>query len=429
MGRKKIVQNLSVFLGSKKVGVLTKQTNGAIHFKYTENWIQEGFPISLSLPLADRVFSGDKVSFYFDNLLPDNNLLLEAIAKKVHAESIQPFDLLNAIGRECVGALSFHQENEIPKTEPKMSVRLLKESDIAERIRNLATDNPLGMDEGDFRILIAGVQEKMALLSRKNKWYEPQGRSATSHILKKKMGTLAGNINFDKSVDNEWICLFLAKHFEIEACHADIISFEDQRVLSVERFDRLWKDNFLYRRPQEDFCQALGVSPQGKYERSGGPSIEKMMSLLQSSNNAEKDRKMFFKTAIFNDLIYNTDAHAKNFSLFITPIGFAMTPMYDLLSAHFLEKLKPDRYRTLRSSLSVNSKFIYKDITLADWRIEAKKCLLSGEVFEEMMEELRSSVDAIGNLRNKIPGEVDHAEFATITEGLRKRMRSFEPDL
>ncbi len=429
MGRKKIVQNLSVFLGSKKVGVLTKKTNGAIHFMYIDNWVQEGFPISLSLPLADRAFSGDKVSFYFNNLLPDNNLLLETIAKKVRAESIQPFDLLNAIGRECVGALSFHQENVIPEIETKMSVRLLKESDIAERIRNLATNNPLGMDEGDFRISLPGVQEKMALLSRKNKWYEPRGRSATSHILKKKMGTLAGNINFDKSVDNEWICLYLAKHFGIEVCHADIISFEDQRVLSVERFDRLWRDNFLYRRPQEDFCQALGVSSQGKYERSGGPSIEKMMSLLRQSNNAEKDRKMFFKTAMFNDLIFNTDAHAKNFSLFITPTGFAMTPMYDLLSAHFLEKIKPDRYRTLRSSLSVNSKFIYKDITLDDWRIEAKKCLLPDEVFEEILEELRRSVDAVGDLQSKIPVEVDQPEFATITEGLRKRMGSLEPDL
>ena len=132
------------------------------------------------------------------------------------------------------------------------------------------------------------------------------------------MGTLIKNttlasIDFQTSVDNEWICLYLARACGISAAKADIAIFEDQRVLSVERFDRIWKENILRRIPQEDFCQATGTSPILKYERKGGPSLRKMMTLLSSSNNATADRRRFFKTALFNDLIHNTDSHAKNF--------------------------------------------------------------------------------------------------------------------
>lgn len=424
MGRKKIVQYLNVFLGKKEVGTLVKQTNGAIEFRYSEKWIENGFGISLSLPLTDKVFAGDKAAFYFDNLLPDNKVVIEAIARKVGAESIQQFDLLSAIGRECVGALSFFPPGESPQFSSKMSVRLLKESDIAQRIRGLASDTPLGMDEGDFRLSLAGVQEKMALLYRKGKWFEPRGQTATSHILKKKMGTLAGGINFGKSVDNEWSCVFLAREAGISACNAEIVKFEDQRVLSVERFDRVWKDNFLYRIPQEDLCQAFGISPQGKYERSGGPSIAKIMEVLWRSNNAEEDRRMFFKTVMFNDLIYNTDGHAKNFSIYLTAKGFALTPMYDLLSAHFMAEKHSDRYKKLRSSLSVNGKYIFREITLNDWTAEAAKCGVSNETFDEICHELNQMFKDFRMTEKQIPREVDMAELKTIVKGSKARAQT-----
>lgn len=423
MGRKKIAQKLNVFLGRHHVGTLTKQSKGSIEFKYSDGWIETGFGISLSLPLIDKSFAGDKAAFYFDNLLPDNKNILETIAKKVGAESTQQFDLLSAIGRECVGALSFYPYEEQPTFSNKMSVRLLKESDIAHRIKGLATDNPLGMDEGDFRLSLAGVQEKMALLYRKGKWFEPRGQSATSHILKKKMGTLAGGINFEKSIDNEWTCLFFAKEAEINTCNAEIVTFEDQKVLCVERFDRVWKDNFLHRIPQEDFCQALGVSPHGKYERSGGPSIEKMMKFLERSNNAEADRKMLFKTVMFNDLIHNTDGHAKNFSIYVTRKGFALTPMYDLLSAHFMAEKHKDRYSKLRSSLSVNGKYHFKEITLKDWAEESKKCKISKGMFEEICGELHQTFKTFKIISKSIPTEVDMTELKSILKGTQNRAK------
>ena len=424
MGRKKQVERLNVFLNQEHIGLLIKETNGAIEFRYSEAWIEKGFAISLSLPLADKNFSGDKASFYFDNLLPDSKKILEAIATKFGAESTGQFDLLHAVGRECVGALSFFDEEEDPKFIKKMDVRELSEHAIAHRIMGLASDSPLGMEDGDFRLSLAGAQEKMALLYRKGRWYEPKGQTPTSHIIKKKMGEIIHKINFEKSVDNEWTCLFLARKFGIRACEAEIKIFEAERVLCVERFDRAWKDNFLHRIPQEDFCQSLGISPTKKYERNSGPSIKDIMEVLKKSNQAEEDRKAFFKTAMFNDLIYNIDGHAKNFSIHLVRIGFILTPMYDLLSAHFVKEQNAEHYKKMRSSLSVNSKFNFDEITLQDWENESKTCSLPSETFTEIVNEFKESILKIEEHFKELCDEVDKAHARLIFDGVKERAKT-----
>lgn len=427
MGRNKTVQNLKVYLGRNNIGILKRKTDGSIEFRYDKEWIEKGYAISISLPLADRVFIGEKAYFYFDNLLPDNKRILEAVAQKFEAPSTNAFDILSVIGRECVGALSFFDEEEEPIFLDKMNVRPMGEAEIAKRLRSLAGDNPLGMDEeGDFRISIAGAQEKMALLYRKGKWWEPRGATPTSHILKKSIGKLFHGtsetpIDFTASVDNEWICLKLAQQFKIDVATADIVQFEDQRVLSVERFDRQWNNNLLIRIPQEDFCQATGTSSLLKYEKKGGPSIARMMSILASSANAKTDRKMFFKTLLFNDLIYNTDSHAKNFSLFELRAGYILTPMYDLLSAHFLKTTHQTRYENLKSSLRVNDKEKFSDITLADWQAEAIKCGLSIEIFEEIVNELYLSVKTLALDDMQRPESLDLMQLEQILEGIQER--------
>jgi len=242
------------------------------------------------------------------------------------------------------------------------------------------------------------------------------------------MGTLMKNtaieaIDFQNSVDNEWISLFLARACDISAAKADIEIFEDQRVLSVERFDRVWKEILLRRVPQEDFCQATGTSPILKYERNGGPSLRKMMSLLSSSNNATADRRRFFKTALFNDLIHNTDSHAKNFSIFHLRAGFALTPMYDLLSAHFLHKTHSELYSNLRSSLSVNGKEKFHMITADDWRTEADHCGLGKKICDELMHELAQAVKGLDIPTEAQPPSLDRHQLESILDGIRNRAK------
>ncbi len=410
---------LKVYLSEMHIGHLTKQLNGAIEFEYTDEWVKSGYSISLSLPLERKKFKGEEASFYFDNLLPDNKLILEAIAGKFKAQSTKQFDILSVIGRDCVGALSFFNKDETPDSFKKLKIRPIKDSAIAKKIKGLAYDSPLGMDERDFRISLAGAQEKMALLRWKKNWYEPLKQTPTSHIIKKQMGKLAGGLMFDESVDNEYICLHLAKHFGIKSCDATIETFEKERVLCVKRFDRVWLENNLLRIPQEDMCQALGHSPLLKYERDNGPGLKDLLDLLKTSNNSDRDRKELFKIAMFNDLTFNTDGHAKNISIFVTKKGFAMTPTYDLLSAHFIKPQSLERYKVLRSSLSVNGKYPYCDISLKDWEAEAKKCDLSPEVFKQICNELKEAIENLSQFRLELP--TSQKMLALILEGVKAR--------
>lgn len=209
------------------------------------------------------------------------------------------------------------------------------------------------------------------------------------------MGTLLGGIDFSQSVDNEMISLKIAGLLGLKVCKADIKSFDGEKVLVVERFDRVWKDGQLLRIPQEDICQALGYSSQTKYERDGGPGLREIMELLGRSNQADEDRKSLFRLAMVNDLLHNTDGHAKNVSIYVGRKGFIMTPVYDILSAHFLLEQSEKRHSKLRSSWSVNGKFHYDQIKLKDWQEEAKNCGLDQDLFDQLCADLQKRLAAI----------------------------------
>jgi len=94
------------------------------------------------------------------------------------------------------------------------------------------------------------------------------------------------------------------------------------------------KNKRLLRVPQEDMCQALSVPWGGKYEKDGGPGIQKILKLLAGSDEADLDRRTFLKSMIAFWLMSATDGHAKNFSVFLEPGGgFRLTPLYDVISA------------------------------------------------------------------------------------------------
>jgi len=150
MGRKKKIKILDVYLNGVMVGILRKQTNGSISFKYGDEWLQDGFAISNSLPLQENEYQGEVVFRYLDNLLPDNDDIKKLIATKFGAESIRPFDMLATIGKDCVGALSFLSEELPSDFNFEMKHSPLSKAEIAKRIKSLGKTNPLGMDTADF---------------------------------------------------------------------------------------------------------------------------------------------------------------------------------------------------------------------------------------------------------------------------------------
>lgn len=336
MARKRAYAPLDVLLNGRLVGKLSREASGAIEFRYDENWLAwaHAIPASLSLPLREERYVGAPVVAVFDNLLPDNENIRRQIAGRVRAPGSDAFSLLSAIGRDCVGALQFIAEGETIGPTGAVDGEVLSDTQIAAIVKNLA-QSPLGLGEdAEFRISIAGAQEKTALLRKDGAWLRPHGVTATTHILKPQIGLTAG-LDLRQSVENEYFCLEILRALGLPAAESEIVDFEDVRVLSITRFDRQWaEDGRLLRVPQEDFCQALSVPSALKYEADGGPGIPAILRELQASDDPQTDQVLFLKAQFAYWLLGATDGHAKNFSVFLAPGGrFQLTPFYDVMSA------------------------------------------------------------------------------------------------
>ena len=301
MGRKRQGRVLDVYVGSSKVGQYSRAPGGATSFRYDPDWLasERAFPISLSMPLSDRIWSGEGPTSYFDGLLPDDRTVREKIATREHAESAGIFDLLAVIGRDCVGALRFVPEGLDTGDPTRMEYRPVTDEEIAARLGALGT-NPLGLyaEEDDFRISIAGVQEKTAFLQVDNQWQLPLGPTPTSHIFKPAMKEGPNGADFSDTPWNEWLCLVLCRALGLETANAEVQRYDGKPVIVVERFDRTRKEGVLYRLPQEDICQALGVPPLRKYQSDGGPGIVDVMDFLNGAVAPHEDRLTFMKAQI-----------------------------------------------------------------------------------------------------------------------------------
>jgi serine/threonine-protein kinase HipA len=337
MARRRAYTPLGVFLNTRFVGRLVRETSGAVSFAYDPAWLEweHSLPVSLSLPLREDRYIGAPVMAVFDNLLPDNDQIRKRVAERVGAAGIDAYRLLFEIGHDCVGALQFLPEGREPQATDTLTGNVVNEKQIEALLNDLDTA-PLGIrKENNFRISIAGAQEKTALLFNEGRWIEPTGTTPTTHIIKPQIGKLPNGMDLSNSVENEYLCLKLLENFGLGTAKTEIARFGERKALIVERFDRLWgKDRGrLIRLPQEDCCQALSVPSTRKYQNEGGPGIVEIMKLLTGSDEPMKDQTVYFKANILFWLIGAPDGHAKNFSVALGPGGrFHLTPLYDVLS-------------------------------------------------------------------------------------------------
>lgn len=337
MARRRAHIPLNVFLNGRLVGVLRRESTGAIDFQYATDWLEwrGTFPVSLSLPLREDRYIGEPVINVFDNLLPDSDAIRKRVAERVGADGTDAYSLLTALGRDCVGALQFLPDGIDPGQAGAIGGKPVSDDEVAAIIHNL-TSAPLGMGEDeDFRISIAGAQEKTALLRMNGQWFKPIGTTATTHILKPQIGHLPNSIDLSDSVENEYLCLKLLAAFGVPTANAEIIDFGKRRTLVIERFDRRWaRDGRLLRLPQEDICQALSVPPTRKYQSEGGPGMRDIIQLLKGSDAPDDDIATFMRACILFWMLGATDGHAKNFSIALSSGGrFRLTPLYDVLTA------------------------------------------------------------------------------------------------
>lgn len=357
-----------VLMNGLLVGHLSRDLGGAISFRYDESWlaVPKAQAISFSLPLREDAYRGERVVAVFDNLLPDNEALRQRVAGQVGASGTDAFSLLSKIGRDCVGALQFIPQGAdgaepSRKLQPQQG-KPVSDRDI-ERILTHLAQAPLGMGgDEDFRISVAGAQEKTALLWHQGKWHTPHGTTPTTHLLKTQMGKLRNGLDLSQSVENEFYCLRLMRAFGLPACTAEMQVFGKTKALVVERFDRRWtQGGTLVRLPQEDCCQALSRPPSMKYQNQGGPSMVEILNLLKGADTPAEDQKKFLKAQILFWLIGATDGHGKNFSLFLGGNGgFRLTPLYDVLSVQPCVEARQLQRKEVRLAMCVGDNRHYR---------------------------------------------------------------------
>ena len=441
---------LHVWMNGQPVAVWATLRTGTPVLRYQESWARsdEGRALSLSLPFtAGLEHRGDAVTNYFDNLLPDSAEIRRRLRRRFHARSDAAFDLLTAIGRDCVGAVQLLPPGVAPDGWNRVEAEPLKDADVERILVCVTSDAPLGQGErDDLRISIAGAQEKTALLQMAGRWYRPHGATPTTHILKLPLG-LVGNMRADMtdSVENEWLCGQLMNELGIATAETAIAAFGVTKALVVTRFDRRWqgvpaggelKPRFkpgegmwIARLPQEDFCQVLGIAPDRKYESEGGPSVRDCLGVLANSEHADEDRSTFATTQLAFWLLAVTDGHAKNFSIQHRRAGrFNLAPLYDVLSAWPIIGRGPNQLAYQRAKLAMavrglNAHYRLGEVEARHWRRLAASC--GPGAWDRMTAMVARVDDALQGVERRLPAGFPHNVWSRVAEGCRRHAARF----
>lgn len=326
---------LDVYLHGDRAGRLERKSQARLSFAYAADWIEaKRAPISLSLPVRDGAFDHDECAPFFEGLLPEGDFL-KAISRTLHVSARNPFQLLAEIGGECAGAISVGPVGGPVPGRTDRPPRWLSEKELGRLLGDLPDRPLLGTidEEEGFRISLAGAQDKVGVLVDGERIGLSYGDPPTTDIVKAPIQRVA------ESIVNEAFCMAHAARAGLDVARAEPRSAEGQEYLLVHRYDRdesVQPDRRLH---QEDFCQALGLVPAVKYENEGGPNIADCARLIHRHSDAPaRDIIAFLDALLFNFLIGNNDAHAKNYSLLLDgPGAIRLAPLYDLLSIAAIE--------------------------------------------------------------------------------------------
>jgi len=433
VGRKRSYVPLTVFLHSNRVGQLSREKSGAVHFQYDADWIarESAIPVSVSMPLRNDKYTGATVMAVFDNLLPDYEPIRRRVAERVGAQGTDAYSLLSEIGRDCIGALQFLPDDQEPETTNSLAGEPLT-NDAIEALLNDLDVTPLGIrSESSFRISVAGAQEKTALLYHNQQWIQPDGTTPTSHIIKPQIGKLNNGIDLSNSVENEFYSLKLIEAMGLRTANVSMAMFNRKKALVIERFDRRWTDDGrLVRLPQEDCCQALAVAPTGKYQSEGGPGIEDIMDVLRGSDHPFDDRRDFFKATILFWLMGATDGHAKNFSLALSSRGrFRMTPLYDVLTIQPSVDSKRLAKKDFKLAMRVGQSKQYNvdKIRGRHFVHTGLKAGLSRQVISHLFDEIAAECEpALRKVAEMLPDDFPETIPASVTSAMRSRLNRLE---
>src|ERR1700730_181759 len=331
---------LDVYLHDHLVGHLIQDDGGQMSFEYLETWLAQpgAAALSQSLPLRKERFAAKECRGFFGGILPEESKR-EIIARNLGISARNDYAMLEQIGGECAGAVTFIPAGqELPKRD--YHYRKLDAKELAGILRELPK-RPLLAGEKGIRLSLAGAQDKVAVRIEGEEVSLPLGGAPSTHILKPAVERFAG------VVSNEALCMTLAAHINLPAAKVETRRAEDVEYLLVERYDRkhVTVDGAptVERLHQEDFCQAQNIVSEMKYQKEGGPSFKQCFALLRNVSIAPVlDLANLLDAAIFNYLVGNNDAHGKNFSFVYEDKQIRLAPLYDVICTINYPELSTD---------------------------------------------------------------------------------------
>jgi len=406
-----------------------------MEFQYDVAWLQseEARPLSLSLPMSldQGVIKGRPVECYFDNLLPDSEQIRKRIQTRFHTGSGSTFELLAAIGRDCVGAVQLLAPDEEPKDTHTINATPLNEAGVERALIAIVATPSFATDSAndDFRISIGGAQEKTAFLYHQGQWCRPQGSTPTTHIFKLPLGLIGGmQADMSASVENEWLCARILQAYGLPIANCEIGRFGSQKVLVVERFDRQLHSsgNYWLRLVQEDFCQATGTHSSMKYENDGGPGLINIARILRTSVSRDADLTNLLKAQILFWMLAATDGHAKNFSIRILSQGrLQLTPLYDVLSIWPImgkgsNKISWHNAKLAMSVRGKNKHYLLKSIQRRHFNATARQFGLDETAEPVIRDILAATPVVIESVQKDLPKDFPQNVLDAILQGLLK---------
>ena len=350
---------LSVYLYNQHVGDLRDIANAQLEFSYTSEYLNNpSLALSNSLPLKAETFTDSECRAFFAGLLPDDQEL-DNLARYLKVSKNNVFKLLSEVGGECAGAVSLFskpQNSETANTEQPLSDLKLDELQLEKILLSASTRPVMGVDE-KVRLSLAGAQTKIAVVVVGESFFLSSPSQPSTHIIKPPAK------GFESLVQNEHFCMQLAQQVGIEAPESKVIKLGETHVYQVQRYDRSTDAGTTKRIHQEDFCQALNVSPENKYESEGGPSLKNCFDLILNKSAAPAlDYQQLLDRVIFNYLIGNNDAHAKNLSLIYKKQRPRLAPAYDLVCTSVYPELNQ------KMAMKIGGRCKSEDLQLRHWQ-------------------------------------------------------------
>ena len=368
-------QTLDIYIGDEQCGRLQEHAPGQLSFEYLHEY--RGVPLSLSMPVSLERYDDRVVRPYLMGLLPDESSTRNVIGAQHDVSGNNPFRLLQVIGLDCPGAVQALPHGSRPSAEEGISEQSeLQEGDIESILSSLREDAASAWTSSPLsggHWSLAGCQAKTALRQEEEAWYRCNGNVASTHILK------PGVAGYDKQALVEYLSMQTAHLVGLPVANTRYRLFGSEPGIIIERYDRIRNDDGrVLRIHQEDFCQALSISPDIKYAEQGGPSTPQMIDMLKLTGaNAKENTYRFILYLFFNYLIGATDAHGKNHSLVhIAPNDIRIAPLYDVASVAPYESLATRKRKPLRAALSIGGENRFGEVGRKNIEKMAHDCQL-----------------------------------------------------